>query len=100
MRHVSLHSLRCSLLLSVEGLHGQSQQCVTAQCACSYLAEGAHAVDLVRHNLEALPRLICGLVGPGLRLQPPHHLQERWSISHGLRGLFQAPSLLEASILM
>ena len=46
------------------------------RCLHANLAEGAHTVDLVGHHLEALPRLIGGFVGPCLRLQPAHHLQE------------------------
>ena len=85
-----LHSLGCSLLLSVEGLHSRNQQRVTAKCLCAHLAERAHAVDLIGHHLEALPRLVCGFVGPRLRLQPPHHLQELQSISLMLAWLLSS----------
>ena len=39
-----------------------------------YLAKGADAVDLVRYNLDGLPRLIGDLVRPCLCLQASHHL--------------------------
>ena len=40
----------------------------------AYLAEGAHAVDLIRYNLDGLPRLIGDLVCPCLGLQTTYHL--------------------------
>ena len=48
----------------------------------AHLAKGAHAIDLVRYNLERLPRLVGDLVCPGLRLETSHHLQGEWSGLH------------------